>query len=140
MLDVQKASGRAVPAGEALARTVHDDARLVVVAETDGGVVGWGKTHFWPESDGTAPSGHYLGGVTVDPMWRRRGIGAALTQARLEWIWQRAADAWYVVNVANRASIVLHSRWGFVETARAPRFHTTEFTGGVGLLMRASRP
>ncbi|MGA7203534.1 MAG: GNAT family N-acetyltransferase [Specibacter sp.] len=140
MLSVQAGSGRASPTAASFEAATNDDARLVVVALLDGVLVGWGMTHYFAGGDGTAPAGHYLGGVTVAPSWRRRGIGAALTQARLDWIWQRADTAWYVVNPANRASIALHSRWGFTEVARAAKFHTTEFTGGVGLLMRARYP
>ncbi|KRF08638.1 GCN5 family acetyltransferase [Arthrobacter sp. Soil782] len=133
-----EADGSSIDA-EALAPAIDDVTRLVVVAVLDGSVVGWGKTHFWHYADGPAPAGHYLGGVTVTPNLRRRGIGIALTQARLEWIWHRSMDAWYVVNPSNSASIELHRRWGFIEAARAPKFHTTEFTGGVGVLMRAKR-
>jgi aminoglycoside 6'-N-acetyltransferase I len=140
ILELQERAGRAVPEFGAMVRALADEQRLTVAAWTDGVMTGWGKTHYWAGADAPAPAGHYLGGVTVDPSFRRRGIGTALTQARLDWIWQRAGDAWYVVNVDNRASIDLHSRWGFVEVARAARFHTTEFAGGVGLLMRGTRP
>ena len=140
ILQLQERAGRVVPEFDAMVRALADEQRLTVAAWTDGVMTGWGKTHFYAEADAPAPAGHYLGGVTVEPSFRRSGIGAALTQARLEWIWQRAGDAWYVVNVDNHASIDLHFRWGFVEVARAARFHTTEFTGGVGLLMRAPRP
>ena len=33
----------------------------------------------------------------VAPIWRRRGIGTRLTQARPDWIWKRDNFAWYVV-------------------------------------------
>jgi aminoglycoside 6'-N-acetyltransferase I len=100
-------------------------------------IIGWGKTHFWSYADGPAPAGHYLGGVTVSPESRRQGIARALTQARLDWIWDRSDAAWYVVNPDNLASIELHRQWGFIEVARAARLHTTNFTGGTGLLFRA---
>lgn len=123
-----------------LAAAISDESRLVVVACVEGVIVGWAKTHFWAQADELAPAGHYLGGVSVKPEWRRRGIGIALTQARLAWIWERAAVACYVVNAANLASIDLHERWGFRTVETAAKFHTTEFLGGVGLLMRAVRP
>lgn len=119
---------------------ISDPNRLVLVAEAGGTVVGWAKTHFWARGDGPARAGHYLGGVTVDPDWRRQGIGARLTQARLNWIWDRSPLAWYVVNAENSASIELHRRWGFAQVAKGRRFHTTAFDGGSGLLMCAQRP
>ncbi|MCY0906594.1 GNAT family N-acetyltransferase [Arthrobacter sp. H14-L1] len=133
-------AGRTPAAAEALAAAIQDDGRLVVVASVSGTIVGWGKTHFWSYSDGQAPGGHYLGGVTVVPELRRHGIARALTQARLDWIWGRTDSAWYIVNLSNRASIELHRQWGFVEVARAAKFHTTSFTGGVGLLLQAKQP
>lgn len=102
--------------------------------------MGWGKTHYWDKPDGAAPVGHYLGGIVIRPELRRRGLATALTQTRLDWIWARAGEAFYVVNASNLSSIELHRQWGFAEAARAPRCHTTGFTGGVGLLMRAVRP
>ncbi|MCZ9882926.1 GNAT family N-acetyltransferase [Arthrobacter sp. B2a2-09] len=145
ILDVEAQAGRFLPDPARLAAAIDDDARLVLVACTRGtsdvgGFLGWGKTHFWGHDDGAALKGHYLGGVTVRLDCRRSGIGTALTQARLDWIWRRASEAWYIVNASNLASIELHRRWGFVEVARASRFHTTTFDGGAGILMRAARP
>lgn len=140
MLETQAKADRALPGVDSLASAILDEARVVVVASVDRNIVGWGKTHFWAYADGQAPLGHYLGGVTVIPKLRRRGVATALTQARLDWIWERADSAWYVVNPSNRALIDLHRRWGFTEVARAAKFHTTNFTGGVGLLLLAKRP
>lgn len=138
--DIDVKTGRTPAATEALAAAIQDDGRLVVVASVSGTIVGWGKTHFWSYADGEAPDGHYLGGVTVIPELRRHGIARALTQARLDWIWERTDSAWYIVNLSNRASIQLHRQWGFTEVARAAKFHTTSFTSGVGLLLRAKKP
>jgi len=64
------------------------------------------------------PAGWYLTGVIVDPAWRRRGLGAALTRARLAWLRRRTDAVYYVANRANRASIRLHEQLGFGEIAR----------------------
>ena len=88
----------------------------------------------------TAPAGHYLAGITVLPDFRRRGLAQELTEARLQWIWQQAGDAWYVVNARNQASLALHRKWGFREVARGPGFHTVTFDGGEGVLLSAARP
>lgn len=74
--------------------------------------------------------------LTVHPDWRRCGVGTALTEVRMAWICERADCAWYVVNARNAASVDLHRRWGFREVARAARFHTIDFTGGDGILLR----
>ncbi|WP_287929785.1 N-acetyltransferase [Arthrobacter sp.] len=139
ILDINARAGRPANTAGSLALAIEDPGRLVVVANASGGMAGWAKTHYWDHPDAAAPSGHYLGGVTVLPEDRRRGVATALTDARLDWIWQRSDAAWYVVNVDNLPSIALHRRWGFSEAARAPQFHTTQFTGGVGLLMKAER-
>lgn len=136
---IDLAAGRSPADVSALEMAIDDEARLVVVASVNSGIVGWGKTHFWAYADRQAPRGHYLGGVTVRLGVRRHGIARALTQARLDWIWERAESAWYVVNPANQVSIDLHRQWGFTEVARAARFHTTTFAGGVGMLLRANR-
>lgn len=147
ILQIEIAAGRAprsVGTAEGYRRAVADPDRCVLVAEVVEGarpvVVGWAKTHHHVEVADPAPPGHYLAGITVDPAWRRRGIGAALTEARLEWTAARTHEAFCVVNLQNRASIDLHVRQGFVEVLRAPRLTGVEFSGGVGLLMRASLP
>jgi aminoglycoside 6'-N-acetyltransferase I len=117
---------------------ISDSNRRAIVAEVDGALVGWAKTHYYDEASGAAPAGHYLGGVTVHPDFRRRGIGSALTLARLDWIWIRETDAWFVTNARNTASIALHAKFGFAEVARAGEFHGTTFDGGVGILFRAT--
>ena len=119
------------------ARAVADPGVCVLVAEVGGWVAGWGTTSCLDTPADLAPAGHYLGGVTVEPDWRRRGIALALTDARLRWIAGRADEAYYVVNASNRASIDLHRRWGFLEVARGPSFAGIPFDGGLGLLMRA---
>lgn len=123
---------------EAMAAAIADPSRLVVVAVAGETVVGWAKTHYWDRADGSAEVGHYLGGVTVEPRWRRRGLARALTSTRMQWIGQRAAVAWYFVNAQNLASIDLHRAWGFEEVARAGSFHGVLFSGGVGVLLRAA--
>lgn len=145
ILRIEVVSGRVEsPAGHAdgYRRAIDDPDRSVPVAEIDdaGGlaIVGWAKTHHHVDAAFPAPPGHYLGGITVDPGWRRRGVGTALTGARLRWISARADEAFYVVNVRNRASIDLHRRWGFIEVLRAPTLLDAVFDGGVGLLMRAA--
>lgn len=144
ILRIEVVSGRSagsVGSAEGYRRAITDPERCVLIASVAQAgrvaVAGWAKTHHHVEAVDLAPPGQYLGGITVDPAWRRRGIGAALTDARLQWIAARASTAYYVVNVQNGASIDLHRRWGFTEVLRAPKLMGVEFDGGVGLLMHA---
>ena len=139
IIAVQDAAGRPRQDPATFVIAINDPDRLVVVALVDGQISGWGKTHFFAESDGIAPAGHYLGGLTVAPEHRRLGLGALLTDARMKWIWQHGHDAWYYTNEQNTASRALHERWGFEEVARAEELHGTSFDGGVGILYRAKR-
>jgi aminoglycoside 6'-N-acetyltransferase I len=115
-----------------------DAERLVLEAVIGDEVVGRAKTHHFDTDSGAAPAGHYLGGVSVLPEFRRRGIGHALTSARLDWIRERAPEAWFFTNARNDASIALHATFGFVEVARASEFHGVTFDGGEGILFRTS--
>lgn len=142
ILRIESRSERAGGTADGYRRAVTDPDRCLLVAECpdDDGppvIAGWAKTHHQIEVVDAAPTGHYLGGITVDPAWRRRGVAVALTDARMRWIAARADEAFYVVNVRNGASIDLHRRWGFEEILRAPRLIGADFDGGIGLLMRA---
>ncbi|MDQ0374536.1 GNAT family N-acetyltransferase [Cellulomonas humilata] len=140
LADLESTVRHTTSSPDAMAAAIADPQRLVVVAVAGDEVVGWAKTHWWDWSFGPAEAGQYLGGLTVDPRWRRRGIASTLTGVRMSWIFRRAPCAWYVVNAQNLASIDLHRAWGFVEVVRAEKFHTVRFRGGVGLLLRADAP
>ena len=115
---------------------------MLVVAESGGAIVGYGRARaFEPGRDAPAdsiPSGYYLTGVFVRPEQRARGIATALTQPRLDWIRERAAEAWYFANARNTASIALHRRFGFEEVSREFSFPRLTFDGGEGILFRLS--
>jgi aminoglycoside 6'-N-acetyltransferase I len=124
----------------AVERDLADDSlgrnRVVLVAEVDGSVVGFGKVHY-RRAETDLPEGWYLSGVVVDPSFRRMGVGARLTAARMRWIAERGSAAYYFANAMNRVSIALHQGFGFVEIARAPAFGSESFVGGEGVLFRA---
>ena len=71
--------------------------RLILVAERDASVLGFGKVSYFnpPDDapDNVAPPGWYLSGVVVAPEHRGRGIGRRLTRARLDWIGERDEQA-----------------------------------------------
>ncbi|MGO2052590.1 hypothetical protein CIK76_13355 [Glutamicibacter sp. BW80] len=107
-------SGRDPWTAQAIQSTSH---RTVVVAVAGTQIAGIAKTHWHEDAHGIAPAGHYLGGVIVDPDWRRHGIGQALTAARLEWIAVRSQRAYYFTNERNVSSLRLHAKFGFVQIA-----------------------
>lgn len=136
---LQERAGRA---GQLDPAALGDPDRLVVVAtDARGALVGWAQAHLRSAAATVADpalAGVYLGGITVDPPHRRRGVGTALTDARVRWAAGRADAVLFVVNPANRASLDLHRRWGFVEVARGPLLAGVTFDGGTGVLLRAA--
>ena len=102
---------------QTLTRTVRDGARRALfVAEARGQVVGYGRVvciEADPKAEGAAPAGWYLLGLVVDQAWRRRGIGEALTTARMAWVAERADRIYYFTAPGNRVSRELHQRLGF---------------------------
>jgi GNAT superfamily N-acetyltransferase len=111
--------------------------RLLLVAEIDGAIGGFAQAHRLDENPvDHAPAGHYLTGVTVLPPYRRAGLARDFTLARLDWIKERADEAWYFAAAENAASIRLHEQLGFVEVTRASSIHGVDFAGGRGVLFR----
>jgi len=121
-------------------RQVKDEGVCLLVAAAGGDTCGFARAAwFSPPEDrpaNSAPAGWYLFGVIVRERWRRRGIGARLTEARLAWISERADEAYYFANALNRASIDLHERLGFRELTRSFSFPGASFQGGTGILSR----
>jgi aminoglycoside 6'-N-acetyltransferase I len=72
----------------------------------------------------------------VDPAWRRRDIATALTHTRLDWVFARTDEAFFVTGAENVASLRLHAALGFQEVKR---FGSDRFASGVGVLSRLAR-
>jgi ribosomal protein S18 acetylase RimI-like enzyme len=121
-----------------LAPARSDGRSLLLTAAWEGEVAGFGKCRLHarpPDAPPNAgPEGWYLAGLIVDERFRRRGIGRALTEARLVWIAERADRAYYFANARNAASIALHAPHGFHEVTRDFALPQAEFEGGVGIL------
>jgi aminoglycoside 6'-N-acetyltransferase I len=106
-----------------LANALHDDKRHFVLALVDERVVGFGHTKLVEHdssshSEGAPPPGWYLSGVTVDPDYRRRGVGTALTHVRLDRLRGKTDVVYYAAEPENIATLELHSRFGFSPTGR----------------------
>lgn len=143
-ISAEREGGDVQTQGAAFSRALEDDdfghSLLVLVAEADGDIVGFGKTRYLSEGDGAgagaSPEGWYLTGVIVDPRFRRRGVGTRLTVERLKWIAEKSHVAYYFANARNRVSIALHERFGFREVGRGAEFAGVSFVGGEGMLFR----
>ena len=107
-------------------------------------VIGFARAgYFAPPADSpadTAPEGWYLGGLVVDPEYRRRGVGLRLTQARIDWIAHRSDKVYYFASARNLPTLDLHQRLGFTEVTRSFSFPRVSFTGGVGILFELVIP
>jgi len=144
-LAADREGGDALTHGVAFKRAIEDDGSgrtsLVLVAELEDDIIGFGKVRYLGKEHGAdaseSPEGWYLTGVVVDPQFRRRGVGSRLTSERLQWIAERSQLAYYFANVKNRVSTALHERFGFVEIARGPEFAGVSFAGGEGMLFQA---
>ncbi|HTR71790.1 MAG TPA: GNAT family N-acetyltransferase [Mycobacteriales bacterium] len=105
------------------------------VAVTDGQVIGYGRVEHQLGNPMAAeprlPDGYYLSGIVVSEPRRRRGVGAALCAARIDWVAARAGEVWYFTNRDNIASRALHQQVGFQEL-RA--FSSPHLDGGWGVL------
>ena len=129
---------------ESLGRTlgrVRTGSALLLVATIVDETVAYAKAERYvpavPTRPNAAPGGWYLAGVVVRPEDRRRGVGAALTEARLGWISGRVSTAYYFANARNKASIDLHAALGFREIARDFHHPNARFEGGLGILFAA---
>ncbi len=116
--------------------------RRLFVSTDDGRLTGYGRLmHFAVPAQAPAnvsPPGFYLVGLQVISARRRRGIGAALTRRRLDWIFERAPEAWFFTNIRNHASRALHEKLGFVPVTTDFWYPGVTFDGGIGLLARAT--
>jgi len=87
------------------------------VADRDGDVVAYGlAAHFGPPAGSpgnAAPTGFYLLGLVVHPDARRMRIGTRLVEVRLDWIAERAVEAWYFADDDNLSTIALHACFAF---------------------------
>jgi ribosomal protein S18 acetylase RimI-like enzyme len=118
-LAVAIGAGEAAAWRQTLTRTVRDgQRRALFVAEACGQVAGYGRvvcTEADPNLEGAAPPGWYLLGLVVDQAWRRRGIGEALTRARMAWVAERSDRLYCFTAHGNLASQALHERLGFTQ-------------------------
>jgi ribosomal protein S18 acetylase RimI-like enzyme len=127
-----------LPLAERMLDRAHHGPSLLLLATAGDVVAGFGRAdYFIPPQDApanTAPEGWYLNGVIVCPEYRRHGIGAKLTRARLTWIAQRQSKAFYFASALNLATIDLHKAFGFRELTRDFYYPRVSFEGGVGIL------
>ena len=131
------------PAAEAILRSGWGDRRIKmawvsshpkcrpVVADVAGTVVGTGVTTV------SGPVA-WIGTIWVDPAWRGRGIGKALTQATIDEA--EAAGCQTFVLVATEAGRPLYERFGFEVQTHYRILETPGLGGGAGAADPRIRP
>lgn len=89
-------------------------ARQAVFAATDGhGWVGVALGAAFPGEPGVA----HLFAMWVEPSWRRRGVGSALTEAVAGWASELGFERVVLgATETNPAAVALYEAWGFVDT------------------------
>lgn len=99
----------------------HTDSQLVLVAEIDTGkLIGFLEASIRPfVEDCETDNVGYLEGWFVEPLYRKRGIGARLVEAAENWAREKdceemASDA----EVGNDLSLTAHQKLGYQETSR----------------------
>lgn len=130
---------------ERLFREAQDGSSgALYVASLADEIIGHGKATYFvpPESapENCNPEGWHLSGVLVRPRFRRRGVGTALTRARLTWLAERTDCVDYFASLQNTVSIEMHRALGFEEVRRGIWHPGVSFTGGVGVLFRLRLP
>ena len=120
---------------EQFAADIGGDRQRMFLAHASGQVVGYGRVLELAAGEAAqgAPAGCYLGGVLVDPAWRRRGIATELTRTRLRWALAWTGTVFYVTGADNTASLRLHEAFGFREIGRLA---SDRSAGGVDVLSR----
>ena len=97
-----------------LARDVAEQGRALIVARSDGEVLGYVRVGLVaPGPDDTAPEGWYLTGLVVAVRWRRRGVGEALVEAACAHAALHADVVWSTYDSENLTSAALHAARGF---------------------------
>ena len=133
-LAADRVPGEADRLDEQLTAYLTDPETCAGFVVVEGGeVVGWGiARHVEPTvtDDDHAPSGWYLMGVIVRPDRQRRGHGAALTRARLDWLATRTDRVRYFTDGDNEASQRLHASFGFRRVRGGLTHRTLTFDGG----------
>ena len=127
------------PVARSLAVEANSDTACVLVAEVDGSVMGYGRARYLTHADGVPealPEGWYLCGVVVHTDHRRRGLGAALTAARVEHLRDRTNAIHFVTSRKNRVSIAMHEQFGFEQFAEGFDYPKTRLTSEWSLAYR----
>ena len=97
--------------------TAPDAVFVALLGDT---VVGFGRCGWRAHAATGAADGWYLLGLNVLSDHRRRGVGRALAQHRLDWLrGQGAGQVFSFVSTQNLASLALHRSLGFEEVTRA---------------------
>ena len=109
---------------------------ITIIAEYNSEIVGYSKIVYCEKED--APKGWYVGGILVQPNFRRRGVGEKLTEKLIEIAKSKTDTLYSFINAQNKSSITLHEKLGFVEFDRRSSIMGVTFEGGVGIFLKKS--
>jgi ribosomal protein S18 acetylase RimI-like enzyme len=102
---------------EAFAQALAASDTVIVVAEVDGQIVGYGQVRLLPPPSASSILQPRLGaeiGLAVMTPWRRRGLRTALMQAAHAWAVQHGAECMQLnCHAANEAAIRLYEKLGY---------------------------
>ncbi len=128
--------------GDQFACDIAGESRQMFVAKMGDQVIAYGRVVKLAAHEAARgpPAGYYLSGVLVDPVWRRRGIETARTRARLDWVFARADEVFYVTGADNLASVRLHAVLGIHEMKRLASERPAAGVDALSRLTRAACP
>jgi GNAT superfamily N-acetyltransferase len=111
--------------GRELERGLRSERCRVLVADAGDGPIGF---LFGEIEPGPSPAQRgRIQELYVEPDWRRRGLGTALTDAARRWFGERGVDRVAVrVEPANKDGLRFWTRSGFVENARILEWRATD--------------
>ena len=94
----------------------NESLRKTWVALKNEKIIGFSKVDFHNTIINDFPDlieGWYLTGITINPDWRRIGVGRLLIKTRMSWLKDKTDEVYYWSGKNNKASEALHKFFGF---------------------------
>ncbi len=99
-----------------LQRFLEDPANVLIVALSEGRIVGLLRAHRLARYDGRGDE-VLLNEIDVEPDWRRKGVATRLVSCLKGWARdERCSEIWIPTNASNAAAMRLYEKTGFTRT------------------------